>query len=120
MNPDQSNINGAAINNPALGDNLNSLLRSGGSTFFETFIPKIISVLLIFGALAFFFMFIWGAISWILSGGDKAAVESAKGRITGALIGLVILFSTFALAALVETFFGIDILTIDISNLIIQ
>ncbi|MBL7036901.1 hypothetical protein ISR94_03660, partial [Candidatus Microgenomates bacterium] len=48
------------------------------------------------------------------------AIEGARGRITSALVGVVILFSTFALIKIVETFFGIDILTIDIGPLVIQ
>jgi hypothetical protein len=67
-----------------------------------------------------FFMFIWGAVSWILSGGDKAKIESAKGKITSALVGLVLMIATFAIVKLIETFFGINILSIDIGPLVIQ
>ena len=65
-------------------------------------------------------MLLWGAISWILSGGDKAGLESAKGRITNAIVGFVLLIGTFAIVKLIETFFGIDILSIDIGPLVIQ
>lgn len=94
--------------------------KDGGYIFIGTLIPKMVGLLLVFGGVAFFFMFIWGAITWILSGGDKASVENAKGRITNAIIGLVLMISTFAIAKLIETFFGIDILSIDIGPLVIQ
>lgn len=104
------------VKNPILGD-LNSL---NGSDFVAQFIPKAIGLLFVFGALAFFFMFIWGAITWILSGGDKAHVEAAKARLTNALVGFVLMVGTFAIIALIETFFKINILSIDIGPLIIQ
>lgn len=104
------------VKNPILG-NLNSL---SGSDFLSQFIPKAIGLLFVFGGLAFFFMFLWGAISWILSGGDKAHVESAKGRITSALVGLVLMVGVFAIVELIEAFFKINILSIDIGPLVIQ
>ncbi len=107
---------GGTVKNPILG-NLNSL---SGSDFLSQFIPKAIGLLFVFGALAFFFMFLWGAISWILSGGDKAHVENAKARITNALIGFILMIATFAIVKLIEAFFGIDILSIDIGPLIIE
>lgn len=94
--------------------------KDGGYIFIGTLIPKMVGLLLVFGGVAFFFMFLWGAITWILSGGDKASVENAKGRITNAIIGLVLMVGTFAIAKLIETFFGISILSIDIGPLVIQ
>lgn len=96
----------------------NSPLGSAG--FLSVFVPRFIGLLLVFGGLAFFFMFLWGAITWIISGGDKASVENAKGRITNALIGLILMVGVFAIAKLIESFFGIDILSIDIGPLVIQ
>lgn len=111
------------VTNPLFsGTTYQTLIQSpeGGSGFLELILPKIIGLLFVFGSLVFFFMFVWGAISWILAAGDKAHVEAAKGRITSALIGVVLLFSSFAIVALVETFFGVNILTIDIGPLVIQ
>jgi hypothetical protein len=122
MNPDTqvSGFNGSEIKNPALGDGLNSLLSSGGTGFFNKFIPSAIGLLFVFGSISFFFMFLWGAISWILSGGDKAHVENAKGRITNAILGFILMIGVFAIVKLIEAFFGIDILLIDIGPLLIQ
>ena len=57
--------------------------------------------------IAIFFLLL-GAVKWIYSGGDKAAVEGARGTITAAVIGLVILFLVFLVFTVVLTFFGID------------
>ena len=56
-------------------------------------------------------MLIIGGIRWILAGGDEKAVASARGTITAALIGLVIVLVAFALIRLVEIFFSVNIIT---------
>jgi hypothetical protein len=104
------------ITNPILG-NLN---YQSGVGFFQKFVPALINIILIGGVLVFFFVLITGAIQWISSGGDKQAVESARGKITSALVGIVILFAVFAIVKLIEVFFGIEILTLDIGSLIIR
>jgi hypothetical protein len=70
-----------------------------------------ILIILIFAALAFLFMLILGGVSYITSGGDKGKTEAARGKITAALIGLVIVFAAWAVVNLVSTFFGVNILS---------
>jgi hypothetical protein len=41
--------------------------------------------------------FLLGAFEWITSGGDKTKVENARNKITSAVIGLVLLVSSFVL-----------------------
>ena len=116
-------INPDTITNPVLGPNLQGAIGESGASpawFFETLIPKLITIGFIVGVIVFFFMLIAGAIQWISSGGDKQGLEAARGRITNALVGIVILFSIFAIIKLIEFFFGISILTLDIGKLIIQ
>lgn len=108
------------ITNPVVGNTLKGLQTGDSSQFLNVFIPKVIGLLFIVGALGFFFMLLWGAIAWILSGGDKAGIESAKGKLTNATIGVILLLSTFALVKIIELFFGVNILSIDIGPLIIQ
>lgn len=104
----------AAIRNPLLTPELQNI---SGEDYFALIMPKIVGLALLFGSLTFFFMLVIGAISWIAAGGDKANLESARGRISNALIGLVVLFATFAIIRLVETFFNVDILKIDLGPL---
>ena len=109
------------IGNPALGPVLQAISNLGGPTdFFNRLLPAAVSLLFIIGSIIFFFMLITGAIQWIASAGDKQALEGARGKITNAIIGIVILFATFAIVQLIETFFGVNILTIDIGPLVIQ
>lgn len=59
---------------------------------------------------AFVFLLI-GGIRWILAGGDEKAVAGARGTITAALIGLVIVLVAYAIIRLVEIFFNVSIIT---------
>jgi hypothetical protein len=76
-----------------------------------------VTVILVVAGLIFFFMLVVGGLRWILSGGDKAATESARGQITAALIGLVIVFSAWAIATLITTIFGINIIALEIPKI---
>jgi hypothetical protein len=53
-------------------------------------------------------MFLWGAVKWILSGGDKEAIAAARKKIVAALVGLVILALSFLVLSLVGVFVGIN------------
>jgi hypothetical protein len=105
-----------AITNPLLNENLRTKTGVG---FFQSFVPNLITLGLIIGVLFFLFILIIGAIQWISSGGDKNALEEAKHKVTNAIVGMVILFSVFAVLKLIENFFGISILTLDIGSLAI-
>ncbi len=76
-------------------------------------VPQLISggiqLLFVAAAVIFFFMLVIGGIKWILSGGDKAQTEGARNQITAALVGLVIVFSAWAIVQLMATFFDIQI-----------
>jgi uncharacterized protein YacL len=65
-------------------------------------------ILIIAVIIALFFL-IWGGVRWITSGGDKAKVESARGTIIAAIIGLVIAFLAFFILSLALSFFGLSL-----------
>ena len=73
-----------------------------------------VTFILIIAVLIALFFLIWGGISWITSGGDKAKVESARGRIIAAIVGLVIAFLAFFILSLALSFFGLSL-----SNLVL-
>lgn len=81
-------------------------------------VPGLISALIRFtvvvAAIIFFFILVIGGIRWIASGGDKGQTEAARNQITAALVGLVIVFAAWAIVALINTFFGIDIFSLSI------
>lgn len=112
---------------------MQKLLLAAGDTIelqpsdsnFETLgdltIPQIISggirLIVIVAAIIFFFILVIGGIKWIASGGDKAKTESARNQITAALVGLVIVFAAWAIVALINTFFGVDIFSLAIPSI---
>ena len=109
------------IGNPVLGPTLKTFLADKtGTSFFSNLLPRVATLAFIIGSLIFFFMFIWGAITWISSGGDKQALEGARGRIARALTGLLVLFVALAIIKFIQDFFGVSILTLDFDPLMIQ
>lgn len=78
-------------------------------TTFGGLISAIVGLALVIATLAAFLFLIWGGIQWIISGGDKAGLEAAQHRIQASLVGLFIVFASWALFGLVGKFLGIDV-----------
>lgn len=66
-------------------------------------------LLIVAGLLAFAFLIV-GGIQWITSGGDKAGLEGARNRIIHAVVGVIVVFSAWAITLLIQQFLGITIL----------
>jgi hypothetical protein len=80
-----------------------------------TLISGAIGVALLIAGILVFVYLVWGGIEWITSGGDKAKTEEARTRITNALVGLAIVAAAWAVMKLIEFFFGITILSENVS-----
>lgn len=104
------------IRNP-LAPKLSPNVPETGLEMLAAFIPKLVGLAIIIAAVVFFFVFLIGGIRWITSSGDKAQIEGARNTIMNALVGLVIVFSLFAILKLIETLFGIELLQIDLGRL---
>lgn len=52
--------------------------------------------------LVFFFMLIWGGIRYMLSRGDDKALGAARGTLTTAIIGLLIIVAAFVIINIVS------------------
>lgn len=74
-------------------------------------VRAIIRFIILIAFVIAFIMLLVGGIRWILAGGDEKGVEKARGTITAALIGLVVVLIAFALIRLVEIFFNVPIIT---------
>lgn len=79
-------------------------------------INRALNFVMVLGALLVFMYLIWGGIEWITSGGDKGKTESARNKITSAVIGLIVLAASWAILGLVLRFLGAG----DINQLIDQ
>lgn len=71
-----------------------------------------IGAVLVIASIAAFGYLIWGGIQWVTSGGDKSAVEAAQHRIQAALLGLFIVFASWAIMSIVGNFFGFSLLNL--------
>ncbi len=75
-----------------------------------------ISLVLVLVALVFFFILVVGGLKWVTSGGDEKKVGAARAQITNALIGLAIVFASWAIMNLIKTVFGIDVFNLNIQS----
>lgn len=73
---------------------------------FTYFISSVIGLMTIVAVIWFVFTFFIGAIGIITAGGDKAAVEAARKKITNGIIGLVIVVSAIAIISFVGYLLG--------------
>ena len=107
----------AQINNPSLSNTLTNGTVDGVA-FMQRLLVAFIGTLLVVAGVFFVFMILWGGIKWIIAGGDKGLVESARKILTSALIGIIVVFSIYAIVKIVGCrFFGIDLLNINIAEL---
>jgi len=83
---------------------------------FSNIVALAINFLLIITAIILFFILIGGGVAVIVSGGKSDSKGSARGQqaVTGALIGLLIVFGAWAIMTLLGEFFGIDLLHLTI------
>jgi|SRR3989344_2040291 len=81
-----------------------------GAQLLGVIIKNFILLTYTIAAVGVLIMFLWGALEWIFSGGDKEKLAAARKRIVSALIGLVILALTFVILGVVSQLTGIDIL----------
>lgn len=98
-----------------LDNNLGNFQKASDLTV-EGMVSGFIRLILVVAGLAFFFILVLGGVHWILSGGDKGKTEAARNQITAALVGLVIVFSAWAIVQLIKTFFGVDLMRLSILN----
>lgn len=71
-------------------------------------INAVLSFVMVIASLLVLLYLIWGAFDWITSGGDKGKIQSARSKITAAVIGLVIVASSYAILILAIRFLGFE------------
>jgi len=110
----------AQVCNPALPSQLGGCgggtIEQGGKVV-GGLVSGIIDLVFLLGFLLTLAYLLTGGMQWITSGGDKNALEAARNKITNALIGLVIVASSYAIFKLVGNFFGITLPNIKIPTI---
>lgn len=78
----------------------------------ETLFSNVVNVVISLAAVALFLMFIVGGFSFLFSGGDQKKLEQARGTLTNAIIGLVVIVGAYLILRVVGVFTGTtDIIT---------
>lgn len=77
----------------------------------ECLIANIFTVIITGIGLAGFVMFIVGSIRWLVSGGNSKGIDTAKGTMTYAVVGLVVALSAYIILNLIANFTGVQIIT---------
>jgi len=79
--------------------------RTIGEVFSEA-----LKYVFIFAGLGVFVYLIYGGFHLMISGGEPTAIQEAKGKITNAIIGFIIIFVSYWLIQIIEVVFGMTIL----------
>jgi hypothetical protein len=74
-----------------------------GTTDIRVTIARIIRVGLGFLGTILFLIMLWAGFLWMTAGGEEAKIESAKGWLSGAVIGLIIILAAYGLTTFVIT-----------------
>jgi len=80
----------------------------GYATDIGSLVSGALTMVMVLAALLVLGYLIMGGVEWITSGGDKGKTESARNKITAAIIGLVILAASFAILQLALNFLGFE------------
>ncbi|MDP1722395.1 MAG: hypothetical protein Q8L37_04230 [Candidatus Gottesmanbacteria bacterium] len=74
-------------------------------------VERVIQGVLALAGVALFVMLVVGGYNFLLSGGDQKKLETAKGTITGAILGLVVMVVAFLIIKTIATFTGVGSVT---------
>ena len=85
---------------------------TGGLSKLNEILPNIITVIITFTIAFTLLMIIWAGISWIISGGDKSKVESARKKLTYAIIGLIVTLLSFFIITIFGNLFGVRLFSL--------
>lgn len=97
------------ITRPGTGFGIN-LAPGGGPLDLGLLMRNVVILFFTVGGLGFTIMIFWGAVDWILSGGDKEKIAGARKRITTAITGLTILSLSFLIMVIAGQVLSIDAL----------
>lgn len=83
---------------------------TGGLTNLQVFISNTLLLFITIGCFLIVIYIVWAGIQWITSGGDKAKLTAARSKLTWAIIGLVVIFSSFFIISSIGFFFKVNLL----------
>lgn len=93
------------VGNPIIGSGFNI----GGWNYASKVLSSFVSIGFLIATVVFVFIFIVGSFQWITAGGDKGKLAEARGKITHAIVGLLVLLLVFLISQLINLLLGINI-----------
>jgi amino acid transporter len=97
----------AQIRNPVLSPDIRDV---DGNIALAILMARLFRAIILVGGLAVLLFLAMGGIGWITAGGDKGKAQEARDRITNAIIGMVALVATIAIALFISGVLGFDLL----------
>lgn len=94
-------------------------LANIGAGDFGSVVGRVITIAFVLAIIIALVFLVYGGVKWITSGGDKAAVESARNTIVAAVIGLVIVFLSYFILNVLLGFFGITLANLSLPTIIV-
>jgi hypothetical protein len=100
-------VPGVALAAPSPFENAQNLVNQTGTAAglqnkpLEQMVGSIINVVLGFLGIVLLGLLLYAGFTWMTAGGDEDKVKKAKGMITNAIIGLVIIVAAFAISSFV-------------------
>lgn len=107
----------AQIVNPVIPGSLGSGGNAAGPAAVGAIVGGVISLMILISFVLAFLYLLLGGYDWITSGGDKTKLQSARDKITNAILGLVIVAAVWAIMMLVSNFTGIEFPNMQIPTL---
>jgi hypothetical protein len=87
-----------------------SRFMSNPLEYFSSQLSNLIGLVTLVGSLFLLVYFLIAGFEWLQAGGDTGKADKAKGRMTNAAIGLLVMILATAIAGIIGGTFGIDIL----------
>ncbi len=81
--------------------------KFGGQPTIGSFISALLPYLFAIAGLLLLLYLIWGGFSLMTSGGDPKQMDQAKGKITNAIVGFLLLFVSYWLVQILQVVFGL-------------
>jgi len=73
-------------------------------------VSRLLEFIFPLAGLILFVMIVWGGFEMLVGAPGKKSIEAGKQRITAAIIGFILLFSSYWLMQIIEVVFGIVVL----------
>ncbi len=85
-------------------------IGTGGRMTLGEIISEVLPYIFVAAGLSMFAMLIIGGFELMVSGGEPGKIKAAQGKLTGGIVGFLIVIFAYFITQIVETVFGINIL----------